>query len=103
MEARARSGGKGAGSGPEPLEGAGSEPGPDRNNGRSTERASGSTDRMNFGEEEGAGNGPANIRGPEGKGGGGGTTPPVLTKTESISEHSEEKSRGARERTIWIP
>eukprot|EP00972_Heterocapsa_arctica_P047249 6970678-Heterocapsa_arctica.AAC.1 len=33
-------------------------------------------DRMNFGEEEGAGTGPANNRGSEGKGGGGGTAPP---------------------------
>eukprot|EP00972_Heterocapsa_arctica_P031708 4670150-Heterocapsa_arctica.AAC.1 len=58
---------------------------------------------MNFGEEEGAGTGPANNRGPEGIGGGGGTTFPVHTKTEPNSEHSEDESRGVRERTVWIP
>eukprot|EP00972_Heterocapsa_arctica_P051527 7580621-Heterocapsa_arctica.AAC.1 len=62
MEARARLGGAGAGGGPDISEEAGPEPGPGPNIGRSTERASGSTDRMDFGKEEEAGTGSANNR-----------------------------------------
>eukprot|EP00972_Heterocapsa_arctica_P051492 7573649-Heterocapsa_arctica.AAC.1 len=66
QEARAKESRKGPGGETDIPEEAGAGHGSGPSHGRGTERASGSMDRMNFGEEEEAGTGRAAGRGPTG-------------------------------------
>eukprot|EP00972_Heterocapsa_arctica_P086488 12748315-Heterocapsa_arctica.AAC.1 len=60
-------------------------------NGRNAERASSSTDRMNFGEEEGIRDRPSDASGSGSKGAGSGAWLPSTTKIEPSTDLSEEE------------